>query len=128
VRSTQSYEVEHLGLVFLKVRQSGSADEAAQAERHKADLTQAVPRAELVDVGVDLLCEANAHLLDVAFSVAFVGRRHEEHDFWEDQGDAVLDHLHVLGVALETMDEHPEVDAVVVVLFWHDGLRPRLVS
>lgn len=64
---------------------------------------------------VYLLRKSDAHVPNVAFGLIFICLRHQEHYFWEHQGNVVSDNLHVLGVALVSMNQDPEVDTVFVV-------------
>ena len=96
MRTTQSDEVEHLCPVLLEVRQSGTTDEATQAVCNDAYLPKAASWTVLIDMCIDLLGQAYAHLSNITLSVVFVGRRHQKHNFWEDESNIILDHLHVL--------------------------------
>jgi len=82
------------------------------------DLSEAASRAVLVDVSIDFLGQPYTHFVDVSLCMVFVGWRHEEHNFREAECNIVLDHFHVLGVSLETVDKDPEVNAVIIVFFW----------
>jgi len=88
--------------------------------RDETDLAQTVARTVLVDVGVDLLGQPHPHFPNVSLSVVLVGRGHQEHDFGEDEGDVVLDHLHVLRVPLEPMHQYPQMHPVLIKLLGHD--------
>jgi len=115
VRAAESDEVEELVFVLLEVRKRRSADDATQAVGDEADLVQAIAWAILGDVVVYFLSQAHTHVADIALSLVLVGGRHEEHDLWEYQGNIVPDDLHILGVSLVAMHEHPQVHAVLVV-------------
>lgn len=60
--------------------------------------------------------EPVAHLADVSICLTLVGRRLEEDCLGKGNRDIVFQTTHVEGAALETVDQHKEVQAVVLGL------------
>lgn len=82
---------------------------------NKANSCQTLHRAELLDVAFDFSCEALAHLEDVAFCLVFVAGGAQEDSIGVQDAQVVLQHPHVVLVALEAMLEHEQMNTDVVI-------------
>lgn len=81
--TAQSDEVKHLRPVLLQVGESSTAYKSTKTMGYDTDLSKAASWTVLINMRIDLLSQANPHFSDVALSVIFVRRRHQEHHFWE---------------------------------------------
>lgn len=85
---------------------------------NERNLSKTISWAVLTNVGVDFLSKPCSHLANVTLGVVLVGLRHQKHDFWEHEGNVVLDHLHILRVSLKSVHKDPEVNTVLVSFIW----------
>ena len=127
MRTAKSDEVTHLFVMILQVWKSSSANETAKTVRNKANLRQTIARAVMTDMSIDLLCQSHTHFSNIALRIILIVLTHEEHNFWKDQSDIVLDHFHILRISLEAMDENPQVNSVLII-FWQLTLNLLLLS
>lgn len=63
---------------------------------YETDLAQAEVGAVLRDVIIDFLSQSYAHLHDISLSMLLIGTGAQEHGFWEQESDIVLEEAHVV--------------------------------
>ncbi len=88
------------------MRQRSPDNQATQRMPYEAHPSQAGHRAKRLNILLNFISQALAHLEDVALGLLFVGAGGQEDGVGVHQAQVVLQETHVAGVALETVHQH----------------------
>ena len=113
VRRAHAHETVEFVLNFVEVGQGRTDNNTTHRVANEGYARQLVARTVLTDVLEAFLTEAEAHLCDVAISLAFIRSRLQEEGLWKGYSDGVFEDTHVIGATLEAVSHDKKMHAVV---------------
>ena len=114
MRGTQTHVGEESVFeLALEVREGRADDQASQGVPDERHFREALNRAELLDVLLDLVGQSLSHLKDISFGEVFVGLARQEYGFGVCQTQVILEQAHIARITLETMTQHEEVNTTI---------------